>query len=129
MGRHDDPTESLPITAGPTDRVRRVNQRRRPVSRRADRRRSSPPPVAAAPAKPRREGERLPLYGRILRLKHLRPGGVLCFLLFEGAIGLAALLALAGLVSWWGLIVLPIAVATMVKLNDIVAGSLPPRRR
>lgn len=84
----------------------------------------------ATPAKPRaRDGERLPLYGRILRLKHLRPGGVICFLLFEGAIGLAALLALAGMVSWWGLIVLPIAVATMVKLNDIVAGSLHPRRR
>ena len=34
---------------------------------------------------------------------------------------LAVLLALAELVSWWAVLVLPVAVAVMVKLNDVVA--------
>jgi hypothetical protein len=66
-----------------------------------------------------------PLYARVLRLKHLTPGGVLCFVFLEGAMALGALLALAELVSWWGVIVLPLTVAVMVKLNDVIAGMLP----
>jgi hypothetical protein len=36
------------------------------------------------------------------------------------------------LVSWWGVLVLPVTVAVMVKLNDVIAGALtqaaaPPR--
>jgi len=34
------------------------------------------------------------------------------------------LLALAELVSWWGVLVLPATVALMVKLNDVIAGAL-----
>ncbi|GAB7039938.1 hypothetical protein JCM9533A_37880 [Catenuloplanes niger JCM 9533] len=62
-----------------------------------------------------------PLYARILRLRHLTPGGLLCFVYFEGALGLGVLLALAELVTWWGVLVLPASVAVMVKLNDLVA--------
>ena len=46
---------------------------------------------------------------------------------------LGILLALAELVSWWGVLVLPATVALMVKLNDVIAGALtqqaapPPR--
>ncbi|MGN9890476.1 hypothetical protein [Micromonospora sp. L31] len=62
-----------------------------------------------------------PLYARALGLRVVNPGGVLCFLFFEGAVALAVLLALAELVSWWAVVVLPAAVALMVKLNDMVA--------
>ncbi len=62
-----------------------------------------------------------PLYARLLGLRFVNPGGVLCFLFFEGSVALAVLLALAELVSWWAVLVLPVAVAAMVKLNDMVA--------
>ncbi|BCJ44943.1 hypothetical protein GCM10010168_84830 [Actinoplanes ianthinogenes] len=67
-----------------------------------------------------------PLYARVLRLRHLSPGGLLCFVFLEGAVALGVLLALAELVSWWGVLVLPAAVAVMVKFNDLVAGWLAP---
>jgi hypothetical protein len=62
-------------------------------------------------------------YARSLRLRHVRPGGLMSFLLFECVIALAVLLALAELVSWWAVAVLPAAVAAMVKINDLVAGA------
>jgi hypothetical protein len=65
-----------------------------------------------------------PLYARMLRLRHLAPSGLLCFVFFEGAVALGVLLALAELVSWWGVLVLPATVAGMVKLNDVIAGML-----
>jgi hypothetical protein len=65
-----------------------------------------------------------PLYARLLGLQYLAPSGFLCFVFLEGAIVLGILLALAELVSWWGVLVLPITVAVMVKLNDVVAGIL-----
>ncbi len=65
-----------------------------------------------------------PLYARLLRLRYLTPSGLLCFVFFEGAVALGLLLGLAELVSWWGVLVLPAMVALMVKLNDVVAGSL-----
>ena len=66
----------------------------------------------------------LPLYARMLGLRHLAPSGLLCFVFLEGAVALGILLALAELVSWWGVLVLPVTVAAMVKLNDLVAGAL-----
>lgn len=63
-----------------------------------------------------------PLYARALGLRYLRPGGMLCFFFFEGAVALATLLALAELVSWWAVLVLPAAIAVMVKINDVIAG-------
>lgn len=68
---------------------------------------------------------RAPLYARALRLRSLRPSGVLCFLYFEGAIALGILLALAELVNWWVVLLLPAAVAAMVKLNDLLAQAVP----
>lgn len=65
-----------------------------------------------------------PFYARALSLRHLNPGGVLCFLFFEGTIALGVLLALAELTTWWSVLVLPVTVAAMVKINDAVAGAL-----
>jgi hypothetical protein len=75
-----------------------------------------------------------PLYARLLRLRYVTPSGFLCFIFLEGAVALGALLALAELVSWWGVLVLPATVALMVKLNDVIAGAFsqqaaPARRR
>lgn len=67
------------------------------------------------------EDRHRPLYARLLGLRFVNPGGVLCFVFFEGAVALAALLALAELVSWWSVLVLPAMVAVMVKVNDVVA--------
>jgi hypothetical protein len=69
---------------------------------------------------------RPPLYARVLRLRHVAPSGFLCFIFLEGALALGVLLALAELVNWWGVLVLPATVAVMVKLNDVVAGALSP---
>ena len=60
----------------------------------------------------------------MLRLHHLSPSGFLCFVFLEGAVALGFLLALAELVNWWGVLVLPATVALMVKLNDVLAGSM-----
>lgn len=65
-----------------------------------------------------------PLYARALRLRYLDPGPVMCFCFFEGAIGLAALLAFAELLPWWAMVVLPAIIAVMVKINDLVAGAV-----
>ena len=70
---------------------------------------------------PAEEERYRPLYARVLGLRFVNPGGVLCFVFFEGVIAFAALLALAELVNWWAVLVLPVAVAVMVKLNDLVA--------
>ncbi|MFI5491684.1 hypothetical protein [Actinoplanes sp. NPDC051859] len=72
----------------------------------------------------RDEVRRQPLYARMLGLQYLAPSGFLCFVFLEGAVALGILLALAELVSWWGVLVLPATVAVMVKLNDVVAGAL-----
>jgi hypothetical protein len=77
------------------------------------------------PHSPEPVGHR-PLYARMLRLRFLTPSGFLCFVFLEGAVALGILLALAELVSWWGVLVLPATVAIMVKLNDVIAGSLAP---
>jgi hypothetical protein len=65
-----------------------------------------------------------PLYARVLRLRHLKPSSTLCFVFLEGSIALGIVLALAELVDPWGVIVLPLSVAAMVKINDTVAGAV-----
>jgi hypothetical protein len=82
-------------------------------------------------ARPSASARARPLYARLLRLRHINPGAGLCFVLFEGMIALSLLLAFAEQVSWWGVPVLPLAVAGMVKLNDVIAGALrrPPQGR
>jgi hypothetical protein len=66
----------------------------------------------------------MPLYSRILRLRHLELRPVTTFVLFEGSVILAGLLALAEVVEPWAMLIVPVAVAIMVKLNDVVAGVL-----
>lgn len=72
----------------------------------------------------RDESRQQPLYSRLLGLQYVTPNGFLCFMFFEGAVALGVLLALAELVSWWGVLALPVTVALMVKLNDVVAGAV-----
>jgi hypothetical protein len=67
---------------------------------------------------------RRPLYHRLLRLHHLRPGPTATFLLFEGSIMLAVVLSFAEVLAWWSVIVVPVAIGVMVKLNDVIAGVL-----
>ncbi|GAA1718512.1 hypothetical protein GCM10009765_78670 [Fodinicola feengrottensis] len=71
----------------------------------------------------RKKNDRRTVYGRVLRLKTIDPGPVISFVFFEIAITVAIVLALLGFVSWWGVLVLPVAVAAMVKVNDIIAGA------
>jgi len=75
---------------------------------------------------PARQTRHRPVYARLLGLRNLAPGGFLCFMFLEGTIALGVLLALAELVSWWGVLVLPLTVAVMVKLNDVIAGAVGP---
>ncbi|HEX6967512.1 MAG TPA: hypothetical protein VF174_01610 [Micromonosporaceae bacterium] len=62
-----------------------------------------------------------PLYARVLRLRQLSPGPMLCFVLLEGSLTLGLLLALAELAVWWIILALPMAVAVTVKANDMIA--------
>ena len=68
--------------------------------------------------------DRKPLYPRLLRLRHVKPNAWQRALLGEGAIALAAVLVLADLATAWTLLVLPVAVAVLVKLHDVTAGLL-----
>jgi hypothetical protein len=70
------------------------------------------------------EARQRPTYAKVLGLQYLRPSNLLCFAFFEGAIALAALLALAELAQWWVVLVLPTSIAAMVKLNDVIAGAV-----
>ncbi|MEU5873960.1 hypothetical protein AB0A73_20685 [Glycomyces sp. NPDC047369] len=67
---------------------------------------------------------RRPWYAKALGIKHLYLSNVMCVLLFEGSVGIAVLMALTELVTWWVVPILPLTVAAMVKLNDVVAGAL-----
>lgn len=64
----------------------------------------------------------VPLYARALRLRYLRVTPLFSVVLFEGLIGLAVVLGMAELVSWWGMVLIPAAGAAMVKINDVAAG-------
>jgi hypothetical protein len=77
------------------------------------------PADAEAAKKPQR-----PLYPRLLRLRHIAPNGWQRALLGEGALAVAVLLVLADLASAWALLVLPLAVAVVVKAHDVLAGAL-----
>jgi hypothetical protein len=84
-------------------------------------RRQRPAGAGSGDRRPAARRGRAPLYARMLRLRAIRPGGLLCFLFFEGTVALGALLALAELASWWAPVVLPGTVAAMVKINDLIA--------
>lgn len=78
---------------------------------------SSPDPTQAT--RPSR-----PLYPRLLRLRHIAPNAWQRAVLGEGALAAAVLLVLADLASAWTLLVLPLAVAGVVKAHDVLAGLL-----
>ncbi len=65
-----------------------------------------------------------PLYPRLLRLRHIAPNAWQRAALGEGALIVAVLLVLADLASAWTLLVLPLAVAGVVKAHDVLAGLL-----
>lgn len=65
---------------------------------------------------------RRPLYFRIVGVRYLNLHPALIVVLFEGSIALGLLLALAELIPYWGVVLVPVAVALAVKLNDVVEG-------
>jgi hypothetical protein len=67
---------------------------------------------------------RTPLLVRLLRLRHVRLTGLQRALVVDAPLLLAVLLALADLASAWVLLALPLAVALVVKLHDVLAGQL-----
>jgi hypothetical protein len=81
-------------------------------------------PAEESPAPAGESATRRPLYPRLLRLRHIHPNAWQRALLGEGALGVAVLLVLADLATAWTLLVLPIAVALVVKAHDLLAGRL-----
>lgn len=88
-------------------------------------RRSARPRVRPGP---RHRGARQPMYWRLLHLRRLRPNAWQRALLAEGVATVAAVLVLADLASAWALVMLPLAVAGVVKGHDLLAGAVvePP---
>ena len=84
------------------------------------------PLVDQAAPEPSAPVVRRPLYPRLLRLRHVHPSAWQRALLGEGALALAVLLVLADLATAWTLLVLPVAVAVVVKAHDLLAGLLGP---
>jgi len=68
-----------------------------------------------------------PLYPRLLHLQHIHPNAWQRAVLGEGMAGVGALLAMADLASAWSVVVLPVAVAVVVKAHDVLAGVLASR--
>lgn len=73
-------------------------------------------------------GTPVPLYWRLLRLRHVHPNGWQRALLVEGVLLVAVVLTLADVASAWTLVVLPLVSAAVVKAHDLLAGSLPSKR-
>jgi hypothetical protein len=65
-----------------------------------------------------------PLYFRILRVRHIRPGWLASLVIFEGSCFVGILLSFAELTDPWAILAVPAAVAVMLKFNDAVAGAL-----
>ncbi len=65
-----------------------------------------------------------PLYPRLLRLRNIHPNAWQRAVLGEGMAVVGVLLALADLASAWSIVVLPVAVAGVVKAHDLVSGVL-----
>jgi hypothetical protein len=65
-----------------------------------------------------------PLYPRLLQLKHVHPNAWQRALLGEGMAVIGGLFALADVASAWSVLVLPVAVAAVVKAHDVLAGVL-----
>lgn len=70
-----------------------------------------------------------PLYPRLLRLRHLHPSAWQRAVLVEGMVALGVVLALADRASAWTPLVLPLAVALVVKFHDVLSGVIRPPDR
>jgi len=81
------------------------------------------PPAPPSPPLPAKS-----LYLRLLRLQHISPNAWQRAVLGEGAVGVGVLLAMADLASAWTVVVLPVAVAAVVKAHDLLEGLLESRR-
>lgn len=81
---------------------------------------AEPPETSEAPE----PADRRPFYPRLLRLRHVHPNAWQQALLGEGSAVVGGLLALADLASAWSVLVLPVAVAVVVKCHDLLAGLL-----
>lgn len=124
------PTQEAPVGAWPErggppaerEAVRRTSWVGGRTDRTAAPRTPAKPVAATAPT-------RRPLYSRLLRLRHISPNVWQRALLGEGALTVAIVLVLADVASAWTLLVLPLAVAVVVKANDWLAGFLrrPPK--
>ena len=80
--------------------------------------------VSAQEEQPAPKPKKKPLYPRLLHLRHIHPNAWQRAALGEGAIGVGALLAMADLASAWTIVVLPLAVAAVVKAHDALQGLL-----
>ena len=65
-----------------------------------------------------------PLYWQVLRLKWVRPSGLLRVFLVEGLLLVALVLTLAGATSAWAFLALPASGAVVVKAHDVIEGQL-----
>ncbi len=77
----------------------------------------------SAGRRPRHRGPRSPMYWRLLRLRRLRPNAWQRALLAEGVATVSAVLVLADVASAWTLLILPLAVAAVVKGHDLLAAA------
>jgi hypothetical protein len=69
-----------------------------------------------------------PFYPRLLRLKNIHPNAPVRALLGEGmaALGFLASPGGADIAPFWAIVVLPVAMAGVVKAHDLLAGALRP---
>jgi hypothetical protein len=67
-----------------------------------------------------------PLYPQLLRLQHVHPNAWQRAVLGEGMVVVGLLLAAADVASLWTPVVLPVAVAAVVKAHDVTVGLLAP---
>ena len=77
-----------------------------------------------APAATGRERGKRPFYPVLLQLRYIHPNAWQRAVLGEGMALVGALLAMADLASAWSVVVLPVAVALVVKSHDVLAGAL-----
>lgn len=66
-------------------------------------------------------GPSQPLYWRLLRLHHVRPGPGMRVVLVEGLVLVGILLSLAGVATAWCVLLLPATGAVIVKAHDVLA--------
>lgn len=81
-------------------------------------------PVSDAEPADGRGPDKRPLYPRLLHLRNVHPNAWQRAALGEGMAAVGALLAMADLASAWSVVVLPVAVAGVVKAHDLLAGYL-----